>query len=535
MMQRQNFDIVIVGAGSAGCVLANRLSADPNLQVALIEAGGRDSYPWIHVPVGYFKTMHNPRTDWCYATEPVPELGGRTLDWPRGKVLGGSSSINGLLYVRGQPEDYDHWRQLGNVGWSFDDVLPYFKRSEDQERGADEMHGVGGPLAVSNMRTRRDLCDAFIGAAEELGIPAVHDFNGRNQEGAAYFQLTARRGMRHSTAVAFLRPVRNRANLHVVTDAHVQRVCVESGRAQAVEYFRDGQQHRADARAAVVLSAGAIGSPQLLQLSGIGPAELLKNQGIALVHELPGVGHNLQDHLQIRSVYRSTRPTLNNEVNNPLRKALIGLDFILRRRGPMTMGASQVAVFCRTREELHTPDIQFHFQPLSADKPGDGLHRFPAFTASVCQLRPESRGHVHIKSADPFAYPAIHPNYLSTLTDRLTAIAGVRMTRRLCATRAMAPFVDRELLPGEDVQNDEQLLEAARRLSQTIYHPVGTCKMGQDDDAVVDHRLRVHGVDGLRVADASIMPSITSGNTNAPTIMIAEKAADMLLEDLRNG
>ena len=534
-MQEQTFDIVIVGAGSAGCVLANRLSHDPSLRIAVLEAGGRDSYPWIHVPVGYFKTMHNPRTDWCYKTEPIPALDGRSLDWPRGKVLGGSSAINGLLYVRGQPQDFDHWRQLGNVGWSYDDVLPYFMRSEDQERGGDAVHGVGGPLRVSNMRTRRDVCDAFIRAAQELGIPAVDDYNGYDQEGAAYFQLTTRNGLRASSAAAFLKPVRARENLTVITHAHVQRLITQSGRVTGVEYFRDGRAWLANARAQVVLSAGAIGSPQLLQLSGIGASELLKRHNIPVVQDLPGVGENLQDHLQIRSVYRSNRPTLNNEVNNPLRKILIGLDFIFRRRGPMTMGASQVAVFCRTREELETPDIQFHFQPLSADKPGDGLHRYAAFTASVCQLRPESRGHIRIKSPDPHAYPAIHPNYLATTTDQLTAIAGLRMTRRLCATQAMAPFVHSELLPGAQAQTDDELLHAARRLSQTIYHPVGTCKMGSDSNAVVDARLRVHGVEGLRVADASIMPTITSGNTNAPAIMIAEKAADLLLQDLRRG
>ncbi len=528
-MREDHYDIVIVGAGSAGCVLANRLSARPDLKVALLEAGGRDWYPWIHVPVGYFKTMHNPRTDWCYKTEPDPNLNGRALDWPRGKVLGGSSSINGLLYVRGQPRDFDTWRQMGNAGWGWDEVLPYFKRSEDQERGADEYHATGGPLAVSNMRTRRDVCDAFIRGAEEIGIPAIHDYNGEQQEGASYFQLTARNGFRCSTATGFLRPARKRANLHVITDAHAERIHFDGRRAAGVDYFRNGERVRALAAKEVILAAGAIGSPQILQLSGIGPPPLLKQHGIPVVHGLPGVGRNLQDHLQVRAVYRSTRPTLNDEVNNPLRKMLIGLEYILFRTGPMSMGASQVAAFCRSRPELDAPDLQFHFQPLSADKPGEGLHRYSAFTASVCQLRPESRGHIAIKSPDPYAYPAIHPNYLDTHTDRRAAVDGLKLTRRIAATEAMRPFVAAELLPGPEVRSDEELLAAAREISQTIYHPVGTCKMGNDPQAVVDAALRVHGVEALRVADASIMPTITSGNTNAPTIMIAEKASDLVL------
>jgi len=530
-MAAQSYDFVILGAGSAGCVLANRLSARSDLRVALIEAGGRDRNPWIHVPVGYFKTMHDPRTDWCYKTEPDPNLNGRCLDWPRGKGLGGSSSINGLVYVRGQPRDFDTWRQLGNAGWGWHDVLPYFKRSEDNERGADDLHGIGGPLSVSNMRVRRDVCDAFIRGAQELGIPAVPDINTEQQEGAAYFQLTARNGRRCSTAVGFLRPVEKRANLDVITNAQVERLSLDGKRVTGVQYFRDGERHQATAAREVILSAGAIGSPQILQLSGIGPGELLQRLGIAVAHALPGVGRNLQDHLQIRSVYRCTRPTLNDEVNNVTRKMLIALEYLVRRSGPMSMGASQVAVFCRSRPELDTPDLQFHFQPLSADKPGEGLHRFSAFTASVCQLRPESRGHIELKSPDPYAYPAIHPNYLATLTDRQAAIDGIRMTRRLCATQAMTPFVESEMLPGPHLQSDAELLAAAREISQTIYHPVGTCKMGSDAQSVVDERLRVLGVQGLRVVDASVMPTITSGNTNAPTIMIAEKASDLILAD----
>ena len=524
-------DYIVVGAGSAGCVLAARLSEDPSTRVLLLEAGGRDSNPWIHIPVGYFKTMHHPATDWCYRTEPEPQLEGRSLDWPRGKVLGGSSSINGLLYVRGQAQDFDHWRQLGNAGWSFDDVLPYFIRAEDQQRGPNEWHGTGGPLAVSDMRARRDVCDAFIAGAEEIGIPRNDDINGAQQEGAGYFQLTARNGRRWSTAVGYLRPARRRPNLRVVTGAHVHRLLLEGRHAVGVRYAVGADVHEARARAEVLLCAGTIGSPQILQLSGVGPAELLERHGIETVHPLPGVGENLQDHLQIRAVYKCTRPTLNDEVNNPFRKALIGLEYLLKRTGPMSMGASQVYVFARTRAELETPDIQFHFQPLSADKPGEGLHRFSAFTASVCQLRPESRGRIRIKHPDPYAYPAIEPNYLATPGDRATAIAGLRMTRAITGSRAMRPFVEEELLPGTEARTDDELLEAARDIAQTIYHPVGTCAMGQAPSSVVDERLRVRDVGGLRVVDASVMPVITSGNTNAPTIMIAEKAADMIRAD----
>ncbi|WP_231471452.1 GMC family oxidoreductase [Thioalkalivibrio sp. HK1] len=525
-------DYVIAGAGSAGCVLAARLSEDPQRRVILLEAGGEDSNPWIHVPVGYFKTMHNPATDWCYRTEPEAALNGRSLDWPRGKVLGGSSSINGLLYVRGQAQDFDHWRQLGNRGWSFEDVLPYFIKAEDQERGASSWHGVGGPLAISDMRTRRDVCDAFIAGAEEVGIPRNDDINAERQEGAGYFQLTARKGRRCSTARGYLRPARRRPNLQVITGAHVHRIEIEGKRAVGVRYSVGNEIHIVRARAEVILCAGAIGSPQILQLSGIGAAQLLRDRGIDIVHDLPGVGENLQDHLQLRSVYRCTRPTLNDEVNNPLRKMMIGLRYILDRSGPMSMGASQVYAFARTRLELDAPDVQFHFQPLSADKPGEGLHRFSAFTASVCQLRPESRGSIRIKHSDPFAYPAIEPNYLATDLDRQTAIAGIRLTREIVESDAMRPFVEEELLPGAQARTDEELLAAARDIAQTIYHPVGTCAMGPKTgplpDPVVDEALRVHGMGALRVVDASVMPVITSGNTNAPTIMIAEKAADMI-------
>lgn len=528
------FDYIVVGAGSAGCVLANRLSADPANRVLLLEAGGKDNYPWIHIPVGYFKTMHNPITDWCYRTEPDPGLNGRSLQWPRGKVLGGSSSINGLLYVRGQAEDYDHWRQLGNTGWSFEDVLPYFKKGERQERGADEFHGADGPLSVSNMRIRSDLSDAFIKAAEEVGIPRNDDINGPDQEGAGYFQLTTRNGLRCSTAVAYLKPARSRSNLVVETHAHAEAVILDGKRAVGMRYRQHGKSKTVKARREVILAAGAIGSPQILQLSGIGPGEVLHRAGVAVLHELPGVGINLQDHLQIRSVFKAKHPnTLNDRVNKPFGEILIGLEYLLTRRGPLTMGASQVYAFCKTRPELATPDIQFHFQPLSADKPGDGLHKFSAFTASVCQLRPESRGRIEIASPDPMDYPKIHPNYLSTETDCRTAVDGMKVTRAICSAPSMRDHVKEEMLPGPEVQGDEALLAAARKYSQTIYHPTSTCAMGSNRDSVVDARLRVHGIDGLRVVDASIMPTIVSGNTNAPTIMIAEKASDMILADAK--
>ena len=534
MEEQGTYDYVIVGAGSAGCVLANRLSADPANRVLLIEAGGKDRNPWLHIPVGYFKTMHNPKTDWCFVTEPDPGLNGRRLKWPRGKVLGGSSALNGLLYIRGQAQDYDHWRQLGNAGWSFEDVLPYFKRAEDQERGADDFHGAGGPLKVSNMRIHRPLCDAFIEAAEQIGIPRNDDFNGANQAGAGYFQLTADRGRRCSTARAYLRPARRRANLDVITRALVHRVALEAGRARALIFSRKGQEETVRARREILLAAGAIGSPQILQLSGIGDGEALRKMGIDTRHHLPGVGENLQDHLQIRAVYRTKQPvTLNDEVNNPLRKILIGIEYALFRTGPLTMGASQVGVFTATRPELETPDIQFHLQPLSSDSPGEGLHRFSAFTSSVCQLRPESRGRIALKSPDPAAHPAIHPNYLATPADQRTAVAAMKVSRRICQAPALAAHVRDELDPGEAVQTDEALLEHARNTATTIYHPVGTCKMGRDDMAVVDERLRVRGIEGLRVVDASIMPTIVSGNTNAPAIMIGEKASDMILQDAR--
>jgi choline dehydrogenase len=527
----QSHNYIVVGAGSAGCVLANRLSANPDNRVLLLEAGGSDINPWIHIPVGYFKTMHHPATDWCYQTEPDIGIAGRSLQWPRGKVLGGSSSLNGLLYVRGQPQDYDHWAELGNRGWSFEEVLPYFKKSEDQERGADKFHGVGGPQKVSDLRLRRPIADFFIQAATQTGIPFNADYNGAQQEGVGYFQQTAYKGFRWSTAKGFLRPARKRPNLTVQTRAQTMRILFEGNRAVGVEYLQGSRVQRAMAKAEVILSAGAIGSPQILQVSGVGPGELLEAHGVPLVKELPGVGRNLQDHLQIRLVFRTSQRTLNDEVNNIFKQGWVGLQYLLTRTGPLTLAASQVAIFTRSNPSVERPDIQFHMQPLSADKPGDGAHKFSAFTSSVCQLRPHSRGYLEIKSKDPLVHPAIHPNYLSDERDHQVAIDGIKTARRIAEAPALAPHIIDEYVPGRKYQSDEELLEAARLYSQTIYHPTSTCKMGHDQMAVVDDRLRVHGISSLRVVDASIMPEIVSGNTNAPTIMIAEKASDMILED----
>lgn len=533
-MQTKQADYIVVGGGSAGCVLANRLSKDPANRVILLEAGPRDWNPWIHVPVGYFKTMHNPSVDWCYRTEKDEGLNNRSIDWPRGKVLGGSSSLNGLLYVRGQAEDYDRWRQMGNEGWGWDDVLPLFKRSENQERGPDDFHGTGGELSVSNMRLQRPICDAWVAAAQNAGYPFNPDYNGATQEGVGYFQLTTRNGRRCSSAVAFLNPARKRPNLEIVTKAQVSRVIIEDGRTTGVSYFDgSGQEQRITCNREVVLSSGAIGSPQILMLSGIGEGEQLKANGIEVIRDLPAVGKNMQDHLQARLVFKCNEPTLNDEVRSLFNQARIAAKYALFRSGPMTMAASLAVGFMKTGPHVDTPDIQFHVQPWSADSPGEGVHPFSAFTMSVCQLRPESRGEIKLNGSDPHSYPAIHPNYLSTELDCRTIVEGVKIARKIAREDPLNAKIAEELRPTKELDLDDYdgTLDWARSNSSSIYHPTGTCKMGQGPGTVVDARLRVHGIRGLRVADCSIMPEIVSGNTNAPAIMIGEKASDMILED----
>jgi choline dehydrogenase len=522
-------DYVVVGAGSAGCVVAARLSEDPNTKVVLLEAGGEDRNPWIHIPLGYGKTIADPSVNWCYETEPDPNLNGRRVFWPRGKVLGGSSSINGLLYIRGQAEDFDHWRQLGNAGWSFDDVLPYFKRSEGRIGEVTELHGAAGPLAVSDLGDRHELCEAYIQASTEIGIKRNDDFNGPDQDGVGYYHVTARKGRRCSAAVAFLRPAMKRPNLRIITGAQAERVVLAGRRAVGVTFMQGAERRTVRARREVILCGGAINSPQLLMLSGIGPATHLQDIGIETIHDLPGVGGNLQDHYQTRFAYRCKFPiTVNDIMRSKLQMARVGLQYLLFRTGPLTISAGQVGIFTRTRPELASPDIQFHFIVFSSDRPAEGLHKFSGFTQNVCQLRPESRGEIRLKSADALARPAIHPNYLATELDRDTLVAGLKMCRDIAARPALRHYIESEYLPGEKVQTDDELLDYARQYGGTIYHPCGTCKMGSDPMAVVDAELRVRGIDALRVADASIMPTLVSGNTNAACIMIGEKVSDLV-------
>ena len=526
------WDYVIIGAGSAGCVLANRLSADGRNSVLLLEAGPPDRYPWIHIPIGYAKTMFHPVYNWCFKTEPDPGMNGREIYWPRGRTLGGSSAINGLIYIRGQREDYDGWAALGNSGWSYDDVLPFFRKLEHNVRGESPWHGADGPLWASDIGEKHELIEALIGAGEELGIPENDDFNGATQEGIGYYQLTTRHGLRCSTATAYLRPARARPNLRVDTEAHATRILFDGRKATGVVYRQAGRGVSVTARREVILSAGALQSPQLLQLSGIGPPALLQGFGIPVVHGLAGVGENLQDHLQARVIFRCTKPITTNDIlSSPWRKLAMGLEFAVARRGPMAVGINQGGIFARTDSALTRPDVQFHVATLSSDMAGSKVHEFSGFTMSVCQLQPESRGHVRLKSPDPLAAPAMQPNYLSTEKDRATLVAGIRLARALAATRALSPYVAGEYRPGPEAKSDDALLEFAKNTAGTIFHPSGTCKMGPASDplAVVDHDLAVHGLADIRVVDCSIMPTLVSGNTNAPVVMIAEKIADRIL------
>ncbi len=532
MKTLSDFDYVIIGGGSAGCVLANRLSANPKTKVLLLEAGGKDNYIWIKIPVGYLYCIGNPRTDWLFQTAAEKGLNGRSLGYPRGRVIGGCSSINGMIYMRGQARDYDHWRQLGNTGWGWDDCLPYFRRSEDHFDGANDFHGAGGEWRVEPARIAWEILDAFADACVSHGIPRTGDFNRGNNEGVGYFQVNQRAGWRWNAATAFLKPVRSRPNLQVMTGALADRVLVEGRQATGVAFTRNGEPHQVTANAEVILAAGAIGSPHLMQLSGIGPGGVLADHGIQVQHEMPGVGENLQDHLQLRCAYKVQGVnTLNQSSLGLLNKAKIGLEYALSRRGPMSMAPSQLGVFTKSDPALETPDLEYHVQPLSLNKFGEPLDPFPAFTASVCNLRPESRGRVRLLSADPRQQPEIAPNYLSTEGDRMVAARSIRITRAIVGQPALARYKPEEFRPGPAFQSEDELARAAGDIGTTIFHPVGTAKMGPatDPTAVVDIECRVHGLAGLRVIDASVMPTITSGNTNSPTIMIAEKVADAML------
>jgi len=535
-VQVNRYDYIVIGAGTAGCVLANRLTENGRYSVLLLEAGPRDNYLWIHIPIGYAKTMFHKVYNWGFYTEPEPMMNNRQVYWPRGRGLGGSSSINGLIYIRGQHQDYDHWAALGNAGWGWRDVQPYFIKCEGNSRGAGEFHGGNGPLACSDIVERHPLMDAIIAGANELGVPRNDDFNGARQEGVGYYQLFTRKGWRCSTATGYLKPARRRANLRVETGAQATSLVMEGARAGGVRYRQHGAEREARAAREVILSAGALQSPQLLQLSGIGSAPFLQSHGISVVRDLPGVGENLQDHLQARVMYKVRQPiTINDDLMSVRRRIGMGWKWLVRRTGPLAIGINYGGMFTRALPQAATPDIQFHFAALSAEMAGAQTHPWSGCTFSVCQLRPTSRGTVMIKSRDAFAPPAMRPNYLSTEFDCRTMIEGVKVARRLARTRALSELIGDEYRPGAGAKGDDEILEFVRNYGATIFHPVGTCKMGTDPLAVVDTRLKVHGVAGLRVVDASIMPTLVSGNTAAPVVMIAEKAADMVLEDAGRG
>ena len=530
----EHYDYIIVGGVTAGCVLANRLSADPKNKVLLLEAGKSDNYHWVHIPVGYLYCIGNPRTDWMMKTAPEAGLNGRSLTYPRGKVLGGCTSVNGMIYMRGQAADYDIWRQLGNLGWGWEDVLPYFLKSEDHHAGDSEMHRGGGEWKVSKQRLTWDILRSVQRGAQEFGIHPRPDFNDGNNEGSGFFEVNQKDGVRWNTAKGFLRPAMKRGNLHVLTEAHTHRLLLEGRTVTGVEYHRGGQTHHALARREVLLAAGAINSPKLLELSGIGRPDVLNQHGIKVQHAMEGVGENLQDHLQIRTVYTvKNAKTLNTMANSLFGKAKIAMQYGLARSGPMSMAPSQFGMFTKSRPDLATPDLEYHVQPLSTEKLGDPLHPFPAITVSVCNLRPDSIGASHIQSTDLQQQPDIRLNYLSAETDRAVALASIKQVRKVMTAKALAPHEPQEILPGPDCISDGDILGAVGDIATTIFHPVGTCKMGTDNGAVVDPELKVHGLCGLRVVDASIMPKIVSGNTASPVVMIAEKAADMILAEAR--